>query len=126
MVLAGTDRLTTSTLADVMVRAIGKRSRVKTKARILLFIERLIDRVGDGHRQQRIAVWRRVGDHVSSEVAAGAGPVLDKELIVEPLGQRLRDQPSDDVGRGARRKADNDPHRPRRVGVGPRKSRGRG
>ena len=57
------------------------------------------------------------------DIAAGARPVLDDEWLTEPLRQPLSDQARDDVGRAAGGKADDDAHRPRRIGLRPRDAR---
>ena len=52
-----------------------------------------------GH-EQRIAVWRRLCDDFGADVARGARPVVNYELLAEPLRQPLSDEPRKDVGRG--------------------------
>jgi hypothetical protein len=61
----------------------------------------------DDHRaveaqQQRVAIGRRLGDLLRADVAARAGPVLDHELLLERIAERLRQQPRIDVGPAAR------------------------
>ena len=46
-----------------------------------------------------------------------AGPVLDNDWLVELVRQPLTDQTRNDVKIAARRKADEDAHRPRRIGL---------
>ena len=53
--------------------------------------------------QERVAVGRGFRDHLGADIAAGSGPVLDKELLAEPLRQILADQARRDVGRPAGR-----------------------
>ena len=62
---------------------------------------------------------RRPNDDFSADIAAGAGPIFDDELLSEPLRQRLTDDTRDDVGRNSSRESDDDPHRPCRVGLRP-------
>jgi hypothetical protein len=52
-------------------------------------------------------------------VAAGATHVLDDELLAETVGQFLRDEARDDVGRSAGRKPDDDAHLPVRIRLRP-------
>ena len=52
--------------------------------------------------QQRIAVGRRLRDVHGAGDAAGAGPVLDDDLLSPSFGQRLGDDARRNVGRGAR------------------------
>jgi len=58
-------------------------------------------------------------------ISACARPVIDDELLAEPLRQPLADQAGRDVGHAARRKANNDAHGPRRIGLRPRDPRHR-
>ena len=58
--------------------------------------------------QHGVAVARRARDLRHADVAAGAGDVLDVELLAELLRQLLRDQPSGDVGHAARRERHDD------------------
>ena len=52
-------------------------------------------------QEERVAVRRRMHDRLGAEVAAGARSVLDDELLAEPLGQALTDQPRPDPPGGA-------------------------
>ena len=67
--------------------------------------------------KQRVAVRRRSRDRLGADIAAGARPVLDDELLAQALRQRLRHQARDDVGGVAGRKADDHVHRPGRIGL---------
>src|SRR5262249_25017645 len=60
---------------------------------------------------------------LGGNVAAGAWPVLNNELLTEPLREPLSYQTRDDVTRTAGAIADEDAHRPRRIGLRPRKPR---
>jgi hypothetical protein len=42
-------------------------------------------------------------NRLCADIAAGTGPVLDDELLTEPLRQPLADQARRDVGRAGRR-----------------------
>jgi hypothetical protein len=80
-------------------------------------IERGIGRDRRRHHEERIAVRRRPHDHFGADIAAGARPVLDDELLAEPLRQPLPDQARQNVGRAAGGEADNQVHRMPRIGV---------
>src|SRR5262249_50144617 len=75
--------------------------------------------------QQRVAVRRRPHNRLGGDIACCTRPVLDHEGLTELLGQPLGEQARDDVGRRARREADDDAHRPRRIGLRPRYTRDR-
>ena len=92
---------------------------VADEIEIELVVERRVVRVRTGGQEKRIAVRRRAHDGFSSDIATAARPILDDELLAEPLGQRLCDQPREDVGPTARGKANDDAHRPRRIGLRP-------
>src|SRR5262249_34991504 len=59
----------------------------------------------------------------SSDIAAGARPVLNDELRTKLLGEPLTYHARDDVNRLAGGKSDDDPHGPRRIGLRPRDPR---
>jgi hypothetical protein len=78
-----------------------------------------VDGVRGHHEQQRVAVRRRAHDRVGGDVAAGAGAVLDHELLAEALRQPLPDHAGGCIGGTAGRKTENDAHGPRRIGWRP-------
>src|SRR5215467_12200632 len=67
--------------------------------------------------EERIAVRRRAHDRLGGDVAAGAWPVLNNELLTEPLRAPLSYQTRDDVARTAGAIADDDANRPRRISL---------
>jgi hypothetical protein len=69
--------------------------------------------------EQRVAIWWRTHDGLSSDIAAGARPVLNDALLTELLGEPLTYYARDDVNRLARGKSDDHAHRPRRIGLSP-------
>ena len=77
------------------------RRDVADEIEIELVVERRVDRVRRRGQEERVAVGRRVHDGLGADIAAGARPVLDDELLAEPLRQPLPHQPRDDVGRAA-------------------------
>jgi hypothetical protein len=52
-------------------------------------IERRVDQIRRGDEKQRVAVGRRAGDRLRGDVGAGAGTVLDDEILAEPRRQPL-------------------------------------
>src|SRR5262249_20691976 len=63
-------------------------------------------------------------DHrLDRDVAAGARPVLDDDLLAESLRQPRPHDAGDGVGAAACGKADDPAHRPRRIGLRPRETR---
>src|SRR5262249_58766191 len=62
-------------------------------------------------------------DRLGGDIARRARRVLDDELLAEPLREPLADQACSDVASTARSKADDDAHRPRRIGLRPCNSR---
>jgi hypothetical protein len=92
-------------------------------------VECRVERVNRRNLEQRIAVWGRTDDGFGGHIAAGARPVLDDEWLPETLRQRLTDKACKEVRRATGRPADDQPHRPRRIGLRPcypRHSRERG
>ena len=95
----------------------GDRRDVADEIVIQLVVERRIDRVGKRRQQQRLPVGRRLDHRLGGDTAAAADPVLDDERLAEPIGQPLRHQARQNVGRAAGAKADQQAHRPRRIGL---------
>ena len=60
---------------------------------------------------ERVAVGRGLGAFGVGDVAAGAGLVVDVELLAERGRQFLRDDAGDHIGRAAGGEADQDAHR---------------
>ena len=94
-VLAGNDGLHHH---DVWHAADARDRRdVADEIEIELVVERRVDRVVASDQKERIAVRRRAHDRLGGDIAAGARPVLDDELLAEPLRQPLTHQARDDV-----------------------------
>ena len=93
----------------------GNRRHVAKEVEGKILIERGVDGVGWIDQVQRVAVRRRMCGEFGAEIVAGAGPVLDDELLMQAFGEILSDQPGDDVGCAARRIADEPPHRMGRI-----------
>jgi len=94
----------------------GDRGDVAKEIEIEVVVERGIDHVRRRDQEQRVTVGQRMRRRFGAHIAAGARPVIDDELLAEPLRQPVTDQAGVDVGRSSRRKADDDMHRPRRIG----------
>src|SRR5262249_14666077 len=88
-----------------------------------LVIERGVDRGRGRDHEKRIAVGGHLHDGLGGDIACGARPVLDDELLAEPLGEPLPHQAREDVGRAAGGEADDKPHRPRRIALRRRDAR---
>ena len=82
-------------------------------------------RIGDERlriHHDRIAVGRALRDDLGADHPGRAGPVVDRELLVELLAHFLKHEPRYDIGRAAGRKHDDNPHRLRRVRLRPRRA----
>src|SRR5262245_40485719 len=95
----------------------ANRCDIADKIEIELLVERRVDRVGRADQQERVAVRRRIHDAFGGDIATGARPIVDDNLLTEPLGEPLRHHPRRNVGRTASRKPNNQAHRSRRVGL---------
>src|SRR5215831_12597628 len=92
---------------------------VTQKVVIESFKKGRVDCVPHGGQEQRMAIPWRKHDGFGGDIAAGPRAVLDDEWLAEPVGQPLSEKPRKDVGRTTRCKADDDAHRPRRIGLRP-------
>src|SRR5258706_11683030 len=75
-----------------------------------------------------MAVGGRGHARLRADIGGGARPVLDDELLPEPLGEPLTHKARDKVGPAARRVAHYNAHRTRRIGLracNPRRGRER-
>src|SRR5262249_59695997 len=68
--------------------------------------------------------WRTY-DRLGGDIAGGSRPVFHDERLAQPLRQPMPDQTREGVGPAAGRKANNDAHWPRRIGLRPRNIRRR-
>src|SRR5262249_42791085 len=94
-----------------------------------LLVERRVDHIIGADGEQRVAIRGRTHDGLGSDIATGARPVLNDELLTELLRQPLTYYARDDVNRLARRKSNDDAPRPRRISLrrrNPRQGRDRG
>ena len=99
-------------------RVLDERNRREVLGQIQrrIGIDDLIGDDGQGRQEQRVAVLRRVGDIFGGDARAGAGLVVDDELLAEDRPRGLGEHAGDDVGGRARGEADHDVDRPRRIG----------
>jgi len=95
----------------------GDRRDVTDEMEIQFVVERRVDRLCRNDHEQRVAVSGRAHDGLGGNVGPRAGTVLDDEWLADPLRQPLTRESCDDVGCAAGRKANDDPHRPRRIGL---------
>lgn len=95
----------------------ANRCDVANEIEIELLVERRVDRVGRADQQKRVAVRWRIHDAFGGDIATGARPVVNDNLLTEPLGEPLRHHPRSNVGRTASGKSNDQAHRPRRVGL---------
>ena len=103
----------------------GDRRDVADEIEIEIVVERGVDRVGLVDPEQRVAIGRRMHHRLGGDIGAGARAILDDELLAKALRQPLADQSRSNVGRCAGRKAADDAHRPRRIGLRERDPRDR-
>jgi hypothetical protein len=64
-------------------------------------VECSVDRVYQRGHKERVSVRSRIHDCLGCDIAGGPGPVLDDELLAEPLRQRSSDQTGCYVGGAA-------------------------
>src|SRR5262249_56619072 len=79
------------------------RRDVADEIEIELVVERRIDRAGRTDQEERVAVCRRAHDRFGADVGAATRPVVDYELLAEPLRKPLADEARRDVVCAARR-----------------------
>ena len=92
---------------------VGLRADQADRDEILLgvVVQLLVERGVGGEdavvaHQQRVAVGRRARDLLGGDVAAGAGPVLDDERLVQDFVEPLADDARQHVARAAGREGD--------------------
>ena len=101
---------------------VGRDEHLRDRRKILDRIERqfvIQARIDDQRRvaahQQRGAIGGCLGDALGGDVAAGAGNVLDHERRAPDFRKPVGQNPRGKIGRGARRKPDQDFYRPVRI-----------
>src|SRR5262249_27862342 len=73
--------------------------------------------------QQRVSVGRRIDYRLGGDVRTCPRPVLDNDLLTEPLRQPLPHNPAYSVSTAAGRPADDQSHWPRWIGLCPSEAR---
>ncbi len=68
-------------------------------------------------QDQCVAIGRRLGEHVRSDRAVGAGTVVDDDLLTEALGEFGRQHARDRIDTAAGRKGDDEPQRFRGISL---------
>jgi hypothetical protein len=99
------------------------RSHSPDEIEIELVVECCVDRIAGIRQQERITVRGCTHDCLGGDIAARTCPVRDDERLAEPFRQPLTEQARGDVGSPASRKADDDAHGPRRIGLPEGKAR---
>src|SRR4051812_27188888 len=103
--------------------ALGNRSdrqEVAQKIEWKRFVKRGIDSLGRSYQKQCVAICCRVESCLGRDVTAGSWFILDYHGLAKPIRQRLSNDSSLNVGRAARRIADDQSQKSRRVGLRPR------
>jgi hypothetical protein len=62
------------------------RRDVTDEMEIEFVVERRVDRLCRGDHEQRVAIGGRAYDRLGTDVGTATGPVVDYELLAEPLG----------------------------------------
>ena len=62
------------------------RRDVADEIEVEFVVERRVGRVGAPDHEQRVSVCGRAHDRLGTDVGTATGPVVDYELLAEPLG----------------------------------------
>ena len=96
-------------------RDAGDRRDIAYEIERQFLIQRGVDAISGIDEKEGIAIGRRVDHRLSCDVVAGAGLVLDDELLPELFGQILPDETRQDVGAAARGITDHPTHGSSRI-----------
>src|SRR5262245_54420622 len=99
------------------------RRRIPDEVEIEFLVESCVYGVGYSGQKQGMPVRRSIDDRFGADVAARTGTVLNHEWLPESLRKPLAYQARRDVDPAAGGKADDDAHRPRRIGLCARNAR---
>ena len=80
-------------------------------------IERHVDGVRSGDKEERVPVGRRTRDGLQRQIAAGARPVVDDDRLAQPLRHRLANEARNDIGCAASGDKNDQADGPRWVGL---------
>ena len=92
---------------------------VANEVKFKIVVQGRIDRVRSVGQEQRMAVGRCAHHRLGGDIAGGAGPVVDEELLTQTVREPLSDQARNDVDLAAGRKPDDNAYRPLRIGLRP-------
>src|SRR5262249_39734814 len=84
---------------------------------IEVVVERRVDCVSGANQEKRVAIRRRAYDRLSADIAVRARPVLDNELLAEPLREPLTHQARRDVVTATGGVSNDPAHGPRWIGL---------
>ena len=101
----------------------GHRHDVADEVERQVLVERRVDAVRRVDEEDRVAVGVGLDDGIGADVVAGAGPVVDEDLLVKPPAQPLPHQPCEHVRRPAGRIGHDPADRTRRI-IGGRRGAG--
>src|SRR5262249_6915272 len=105
---------------NVGLAADGRDRRdVPNKIETEIGVECGVNCIRGANLQKRIAIGGGLHDRFGGGIAGSTRPVLDYELLSKSLRQPLTHEACHDVGSPASRKANDDPHRPRRIALRP-------
>ncbi|MNC86111.1 hypothetical protein D3C83_17440 [compost metagenome] len=82
----------------------GRRAKLRYRRKIAdqvvpqFLIQGRIDRMRGCHHEKRIAIRRRFCGELRTDVGAGAGPVVDDDLLAQALAQAVSDGAAQRVG----------------------------
>src|SRR5262249_18507345 len=102
---------------------VGRGDRQRDRGEVLVGVElqfgkkRRVHDVGAECNEEGVAVRCRTRRLGGTDIAGRACEVLDIELLAEMLGELLRGEPRENVGRAARREWNDHADRPRRIGL---------
>src|SRR6266704_3399548 len=106
--------------ADHERRDDAPRNRHEVALRVVreVLVQARVDRDRGVRRDEKgVTVGRGLRRRLGADVAARAGAVVDDELLLERLGERLRELARIEIRAAARRRGHDEPDRPRRPGA---------
>ncbi len=84
-------------------------------------VEKAVGRVRHRGDEERVAVGLGLGDRLGADIGAGAGLVLDHDLLAPDLGEPMADDAGDRVGGAAGHERNDEPHVPAAAMPAPRR-----
>jgi hypothetical protein len=95
----------------------GDRRDVANDVEAQIVVEPGAEGIHRGDHEQRVAVRGSADHRFGREIAAGAGTIVDDERMAQPGRQPIGDDAREQIGRAAGSRADDEPHRPRRIAL---------